>query len=297
MPTPPRPSSRPRAKRSSAPSGIAAEATEARDLAGIALETTRERAGRTDRGARRRAIDRAGPRSPTSSPSSRPRPVPPRARPSVRRISRPRLDAAIAARDDAVAQADIARPSSWRRARSDTEQLRTQAASIGDELAATQAALDDARATSAQAARRDLQRARQDAQDARSGALAAARWPRPCPPPSSAPYPIRCPTSGGRPRVGRPRVSRPPGGGLASADSRWQTSAGAVAVRRRDRLGLPSGAGRVRRRCRARGAHEAGEASEAGEAGHEVPHGRDPDGRPPGTGRRARGRARGVARA
>jgi len=139
---------------------IAAEATEASDLAGIALETIRsELAERTEAldaertTAQTRIADLVAQLSTATRTAER----------ATDRSAdlESRLDTAITARDDAVAQAETL-SEQLSRARSDAEQLRTQAASIGDELAANQAALDAAR-TETEAARRDADRARQDA--------------------------------------------------------------------------------------------------------------------------------------
>jgi len=164
---------------------LAAEMTQAHDLAGIALETTRsELAERTE------ALD-----AERSTAQSRIADLVAQLSTATRTAERAtersadletRLDTAIAARDDAVTQAETL-ADQLARAVSDAEQLRTQAASIGDELAANQAALDAAR-TEGRAARHDAERARQEAQTARdladeTRALAAADEPISTPPP------------------------------------------------------------------------------------------------------------------
>ncbi|MGO9872295.1 MAG: hypothetical protein ACLPVY_00730 [Acidimicrobiia bacterium] len=171
---------------------IAAEATEASDLAGIALETIRsELAERTEAldaertTAQTRTADLVAQLSTATRTAER----------ATDRSAdlESRLDTAITARDDAVARAETL-SEQLSRARSDAEHLRTQAASIGDELAANQAALDAAR-TETLAARQDADRARQDATaaqqvatharllaDGREAAAEAEAAPPPLPP-------------------------------------------------------------------------------------------------------------------
>jgi chromosome segregation ATPase len=144
---------------------LAAEMSQAHDLAGIALETTRsELAERTEAldaersTAQTRIADLVAQLSTATRTAER----------ATERSAdlETRLDTAIVARDDAVTQAD-ALADQLARAVSDAEQLRTQAASIGDELAANQAALEAARADTL-AARQDAERARKEAQAART---------------------------------------------------------------------------------------------------------------------------------
>ena len=166
---------------------IAADATQERDLAGIALETTRsELAERTEALDAERSTSQARIADLVAQLSTATR----TAESATERCAdlESRLDAAISTRDDAVAEADKL-TEQLAHARSDADQLRTQAASIGDELAATQAALETARAD-AELARGDAQRAhqeadaaRRDAQDARVSASV----------PSSAAAPVAAP--------------------------------------------------------------------------------------------------------
>jgi len=144
--------------------GLAAEMTQAHDLAGIALETTRsELAERTEALEAERSTAQTRIAALVAQLSTATRTA---ERATERSADlETRLDTAIVARDDAVTQADTL-ADQLARARSDAEQLRTQAASIGDELAANQAALEAAR-TDELAARQDADRARQEAQTAR----------------------------------------------------------------------------------------------------------------------------------
>jgi predicted nucleic acid-binding Zn-ribbon protein len=155
---------------------LAAEATDARDLAGIALETTRselaEKAEALDaeRSASQSRIAELVAQLATSTRT---------AESATERSAdlESRLDASIAARDEAVAQTEKL-TEQLARARADTEVLRTQAASIGDELGATQAELERARAeaeAAVQAGNQAAQSAREAARQQVQAAQDAAR--------------------------------------------------------------------------------------------------------------------------
>jgi chromosome segregation ATPase len=148
---------------------IAADASEGRDLAGIALETTRsELAERTEALDAERSASQARIADLVAQLATATRTAESATERSADLESR--LDLAITARDNAVALAESL-TDQLARARTDTEQLRTQAASIGDELAANQAALETAR-NSEQSAREDADRARREARAARELAVA-----------------------------------------------------------------------------------------------------------------------------
>ena len=143
---------------------VAAEATEARDLAGITLETTRsELAEKSEALDAQRSTSQARIADLTAQLATATR----TAESATERSAdlEIRLDAAIAARDEAVGRTDSL-TEQVTRAQSDAEQLRTQAASIGDELAATQAELEKSKT--------DLERAREDARQAAIAVKAAA---------------------------------------------------------------------------------------------------------------------------
>jgi chromosome segregation ATPase len=142
---------------------IAAEMTQACDLAGIALETTRsELAERTEALDAERSTGQARIADLVAQLSTATRTA---ERATERSADlETRLDTAILARDDAVAQADTL-AEQLSRARADADQLRTQAASIGDELAENQAVLEAAR-TEGIAARHDADHARDEARAA-----------------------------------------------------------------------------------------------------------------------------------
>ena len=143
---------------------LAAEATEARDLAGITLETTRsELAEKSEALDAQRSTSQARIADLTAQLATATR----TAESATERSAdlEIRLDAAIAARDEAVGRTDSL-TEQVTRAQSDAEQLRTQAASIGDELAATQAELEKSKT--------DLERAREDARQAAIAVKAAA---------------------------------------------------------------------------------------------------------------------------
>jgi chromosome segregation ATPase len=168
---------------------IAADASEGRDLAGIALETTRsELAERTEALDAERSASQARIADLVAQLATATRTAESATERSADLESR--LDTAITARDNAVALAETL-TDQLARARTDTEQLRTQAASIGDELAANQAALETAR-NNEQSARTDADRARREARAARELAVASpAAGPveAPAEPPAIAPDP------------------------------------------------------------------------------------------------------------
>ena len=254
---------------------IAADATEGRDLAGIALETTRsELAERTEALDAERSASQARIADLVAQLATATRTAESATERSADLESR--LDTAITARDDAVAQAESL-TDQLARARTDTEQLRTQAASIGDELAANQAALETARSgeQSARARRRTAAAARGES---RARTLAVAPIPRP----------RRC--------DGARRVA---GDRSRSGSRRTVPEPARHVVRRRDRVGVPPGAGRlpvggragrgVRRRRPRAGKTAKKPATKFRTA--------EPDAATPsGPGRRARGRARSLAR-
>ena len=151
---------------------VAAEATQERDLAGISLETTRsELAERTEALDAERSAAQARIADLVAQLATATR----TAESATERSAdlEARLDAAISARDEAVGSTDTL-TEQLTRARSDVDQLRIQAASIGDELAVNQSALEKARGE-AQAASRDAQNARQEAKVARRDAKNAQR--------------------------------------------------------------------------------------------------------------------------
>jgi hypothetical protein len=150
----------------------ATAAVQERDLAGISLETTRaELAERTEALEAERSSSQATITELTETLSTTTRTV----QSATERAAdlEARLEAAVAARDDAYARAD-AMSEELDRARSDAEQLRTHAVSIGDELAATHQTLDKTRVTADEARAREEQ-ARQAARDAQRAASEAQR--------------------------------------------------------------------------------------------------------------------------
>jgi chromosome segregation ATPase len=146
---------------------VATDAAQERDLAGIALETTRsELAERTEALDAERSASQARIADLVAQLSTATRTAESATERSADLESR--LDAAISVRDEAVAQTDTL-TEQLARARSDAEQLRIHAASIGDELAANQLALETAR-SEAQTASRELKNARREAKIARRDA-------------------------------------------------------------------------------------------------------------------------------
>ena len=153
---------------------LAADATEARDLAGISLETTRsELAEKAEALDAERSTAQARIADLVAQLSTATRTAEHATERSADLESR--LDAAIAARDDAVTRAETLSEQAAR-AQADTDQLRTQAASIGDELAATQAALEQAR-EEARRASDDARRAEERTRAAEQAAAAAPSTP------------------------------------------------------------------------------------------------------------------------
>ena len=175
---------------------VAAEAVEARDLSGIALETTRSELAASNEqldAERSSAQSRVADLTAQLSTTTR------TAESATAKISEleTRLDEAIAARTDATTRADTL-SDQLERAVADADQLRTHAASIGDELAASHAELETVRA--------DL-----EGRAASSTTLAAPRGPRRLPPLRPRPRrrnrrsrcrPTRCPPA---PKVRRSR--------------------------------------------------------------------------------------------
>ena len=122
---------------------LAAEATEARDLAGITLETTR-----SELAERNELLDseRSAAQSRVADLSAQLATVTETSESATARVAdlEAQLDAAVASRDDAVTRA-AEYSDQLQRAVADAEQLRKHAASIGDELAATHVTLDEVR--------------------------------------------------------------------------------------------------------------------------------------------------------
>jgi hypothetical protein len=150
----------------------ATAAVHERDLAGISLETTRaELAERTEALEAERSSSQATITELTEKLSTTTRTV----KSATERAAdlEARLEAAVAAREDAYTRAD-AMSEELERARSDADQLRTHAVSIGDELAATVQTLDKTRVTADEARAREEQ-ARQAAGDAQRAASEAQR--------------------------------------------------------------------------------------------------------------------------
>jgi chromosome segregation ATPase len=163
---------------------IAADASEGRDLAGIALETTRsELAERTEALDAERSASQARIADLVAQLATATRTAESATERSADLESR--LDAAITARDNAVGLAETL-TDQLARARTDTEQLRTQAASIGDELAANQAALETSRKNE-QSARTDADRARREAKAARELAVPSPAAAGPVDAPAESP--------------------------------------------------------------------------------------------------------------
>jgi chromosome segregation ATPase len=142
----------------------AADASEARDLAGIALETTRsELAEKTEALDAQRSSSQARIAELTAQLATATR----TAESATERSAdlETRLDTAISAHELAVGR-EASANDQLTRAQSDCEQLRAQAASIGDELAATQAELEKTKT--------QLEQAREEAKQAARAVKAAA---------------------------------------------------------------------------------------------------------------------------
>jgi len=149
---------------------LAAEATEARDLAGIDLETTRRELGERNE---LLDIERTASQTQVADLTAQLATTTRTAESATARVAEleAQLDAAVAARDEAsTTSAESAEQ--LEHAAADVDQLRKHSATIGDELAATHAALEQSRieleATRSQLqhARRDLERAYREADEA-----------------------------------------------------------------------------------------------------------------------------------
>jgi chromosome segregation ATPase len=158
----------------------AAEASEACDLAGIALETTRsELAEKAEALDAHKSSSQARIAELTAQLATATR----TAESATERSGdlETRLDAAIAAHELAVGREATANEQ-LTHAKSDCEQLRAQAASIGDELAATQGDLEKTK--------QQLERAREDAKQAARAVKAAAAIVTTAPTPVVEPEPV-----------------------------------------------------------------------------------------------------------
>lgn len=142
---------------------IAAEATEARDLAGIDLETTRRELAE-----RNELLDseRSASQTRVADLSAQLTTITRAAESSAVRVTdlEADLEAAVASREDASTQA-VASAEQLERAVADVEQLRKHAATIGDELAAMHAAREQSQ-TELEQTRSELEQARRDLEQA-----------------------------------------------------------------------------------------------------------------------------------